>query len=45
MCIIYRKLTIVCYERERTKNMNLLEKNIISDNCLLRKKDNILNLL
>ena len=29
----------------RKKNRNLLEKNIITDNCLLREKDNILNLL
>jgi len=36
--MIFRKLTIVCYEREREnaqKNRNLLEKKIITDNCLL----------
>jgi len=27
------------------KNENLLEKNIVTNNFLLRKKDNILNLL
>jgi len=46
MCTIFRKLTIVCYERENAqKYRNLLEKKIITDNCLLQEKDNILNLL
>jgi len=46
MCTIFRKLTIVCYEREGAqKNRNLLEKKIITDNNLLREKDNVLNLL
>jgi len=56
MCTIFRKLTIVCYERVHKIFLeiwtngsltptNLLEKKIITDNCLLRKKDNILNLL
>ena len=44
MCTIFRRWTIVCYERLRKKNMNLLKKKIISDNCLLREKYNILNL-
>ena len=44
MCTIFRKLTIGCYERERAKK-KLFEKKIITDNCLLREKDNILNLL
>jgi len=29
-------------ERARTKKRNLLEKKIITDNCLLQEKDNIL---
>jgi len=46
MCTIFRKLTIVCYEREcAQKKRNLLEKNITTDNYLLEEKDNILNLL
>jgi len=46
MCTIFRKLTVVCYEREKAqKNRNLLEKKIIIDNCLLQEKYNILNLL
>jgi len=40
MCIIFKKLTIVCYEREWAKN-KLLERKIITDNCLLRVKNNI----
>jgi len=44
MYIIFKKLTIVCYERAQ-KNRNLLEKKIIIDNYLLREKDIILNLL
>jgi len=42
---IFRKLTIVCYERVSEKSMNLLEKKIVTNKCLLRDKDNILNLL
>jgi len=46
MCIIFRKLKIVCYERGSTqKNRNLVEKKIITDNYLLREEDIILNLL
>jgi len=46
MCTIFRKFTNICYEIERAqKNRNLLEKKIITDNCLLREKDNTLNLL
>jgi hypothetical protein len=46
MRTIFRKLTIVCYERESgQKKRNLLEKKIITNNCLLREKDKILNLL
>jgi len=46
MCTIFRKLKIVCYERENAqKNRNLFEKKIITDNCSLREKNNILNLL
>jgi len=46
MCTIFRKLTIVCYGRETAqKNRNLLDKKIITDNCLLQEKNNILNLL
>jgi len=34
MSIIFRKLTIVCYERGSSqKNRNLLEKKIITDNA------------
>jgi len=45
ICILFKKLTIVCYEREHAqKNRKLLEKKIITDNCLLRDKYNILNL-
>ena len=45
MCTIFRKLTIVCYEGEYAKKKrNLLEKKIITNNRLLREKDNILNL-
>jgi len=46
MCTIFKKLTIVCYEiKSAQKNRNLLDKMIITDNYLLREKDNILNLL
>ena len=55
MCTIFRKLTIVCYERECAKKMNLLEKMIVTNKCLLQslklkqmfvtKKYNIWNLL
>jgi len=39
MCTIFRKSTIVCYERENAqKNWNLLEKKIIAVNCLLWEK-------
>jgi len=42
MCIIFRKLTIVCYERESAqKSRNLSEKKIIAVNCLLWEKDKI----
>jgi len=46
MCTIFRKLTIVYYERESVcqKKKNLLEKAIVTINCLLWDKDNILNL-
>jgi len=32
-------------EEKVEDSLELLEKKIITDNCLLRKKDNILNLL
>jgi len=41
---MFRKLIIVCCERARKKKY-LLEKNILTNKCLLREKDNILNLL
>ena len=45
MCTIFRKLTIVCYEREYAKKQEFVGEKIITDNCLLREKDNTLNLL
>ena len=45
MFTIFRKLTIVCYDRARKKIKNLLEKKIITNNCLLREKDYLLNIL
>jgi hypothetical protein len=44
--LVMLKLTIVCYERDIVckKNRNLLEKKIVTNNCLLREEDNILNL-
>jgi len=39
MCTISKKLTIVYYERVRKKKM--LAEKIITDNCLLREKNNI----
>ena len=45
MCTIFRKLTIVCYERERAKKQEFVGEKDNNYNCLLREKDNILNLL
>ena len=48
MCTIFKNLTIICYdlwESAHKKKRNLLEKKIITDNCLLQGKYNILNLL
>jgi len=35
MCTIFRKLKIICYERDCEKNRNLSEKEIVNNNCLL----------
>jgi len=34
MCTIFKKLTIVCYDSVKIKN--LLEKKILTNKCLLR---------
>ena len=43
MCTIFRKLIIFCYERENAKKNEFIEEK--DNNCLLREKHNILNLL